>query len=203
MTRPSDEALVERLQQGDTDALDALYQRYSKKLYVFCAYTLPAHLSLDPQDAVQEVFLRVIKGAATFKPQKASFRTWLFRIARNHCFDLMRRQRRFKFIPIGRGPKTGDELERTVPEEALVDPQTDLEKSAVQGALMEALRDCIEKLDKKDEKQAIILYYLGDKVYREIGEILGESTSMARNRVRAAQEKVKECLEHRGFHAVY
>ncbi|MBC8231364.1 hypothetical protein H8E77_17570 [bacterium] len=44
-----------------------------------------------------------------------------------------------------------------------------------------------------------MLYYIDNKSYREIGRILGKSTSMARNRVKSAQEKVKQCLERKGI----
>ena len=72
----------------------------------------------------------------------------------------------------------------------------------MRASVMEAVRDCINKLENEDERQAIVLYYLGDKVYKEIGEILGKSTSMARNRVKSAQDKVRRCLERKGIHSI-
>jgi DNA-directed RNA polymerase specialized sigma24 family protein len=72
----------------------------------------------------------------------------------------------------------------------------------MRASVVQAVRDCIQELDHPDEKQAIVLYYLGDKVYREIGDVLGKSTSMARNRVKAAQDKVPRCLERKGIDAV-
>jgi RNA polymerase sigma-70 factor (ECF subfamily) len=197
----TDEQLVERLQGGQAGALDQLYARYAKKLHVFCSYNARSD-RLDPEDLVQDVFLRVIKSAHTFDPGKASFRTWLFRIARNRCIDANRRERIIRFIPIGRKPERAGSQDQLEVEDALVDQSADVASSVMRASVVQAVRDCIEELDHQDEKQAIVLYYLGDKVYREIGDVLGKSTSMARNRVKAAQDKVRRCLERKGINAV-
>lgn len=201
MNQLTDEQLVERLQGGQAGALDQLYARYAKKLHVFCSYNARSD-RLDPEDLVQDVFLRVIKSAHTFDPGKASFRTWLFRIARNRCIDANRRERIIRFIPIGRKPERAGFQDQLVVEDALVDQGADVASSVMRASVVQAVRDCIDELDHQDEKHAIVLYYLGDKVYREIGEVLGKSTSMARNRVKAAQDKVRRCLERKGINAV-
>jgi RNA polymerase sigma-70 factor (ECF subfamily) len=205
MHRLTDEQLIERLQQGQTGALDQLYARYAGKLYAFCYAT--TH-SANSEDLVHDVFIRVIKACHTFNPQKASFRTWLFRIARNHCIDVSRRKKRFRFIPFGDSAAGSDDGKGTVDEEslaedAIVHQGESVESAVISSSIMEAVRDCIDELEQQDEKQAILLYYLGDKVYREIGEMLGKSTSMARNYIKSAQEKVKRCLEGKGIHSAY
>ena len=70
-----DEQLLLNIRDGLGPALDELYRRYAKKLYVFInrVSNLP-----DPEDAVQDVFIRIIKKAASFDPAKASFQTWVF-----------------------------------------------------------------------------------------------------------------------------
>ncbi len=66
MDRLTDEQLMERLQQGQTDALDKLYGRYANKLYAFCYNTTRSKNPQDAEDLVQDVFIRVIKAAHTF-----------------------------------------------------------------------------------------------------------------------------------------
>ncbi len=73
-----------------------------------------------------------------------------------------------------------------------------VEEALINASVIEAVRECIDELQNDQEKHAIVLYYMAEKVYREIGEILGKSTSMAKNRVRSAQDKVKRCLERKG-----
>jgi RNA polymerase sigma-70 factor (ECF subfamily) len=193
----TDEQLMEQLQQGNAGALDELYRRHARSLYVLCRNLAPA--SHDPEDLVHDAFLRVIKSAHTFDPQRASFRTWLYRIARNRCIDVARRASLIRFLPIG-GRAEGDaRREETATEDVLVDERQDVELLVAQADAMDAVRDCIDRLEHRDEKLAILLYHLSGMVYREIGEVLGKSTSMARNRVKAAQRKVKQCLENKGI----
>jgi RNA polymerase sigma-70 factor (ECF subfamily) len=193
----TDEQLMGQLQQGNAGALDELYRRHARGLYVFCRNLAP--VSHDPEDLVQDVFLRVIKSAHTFDPQRASLQTWLYRIARNRCIDVARRASLIHFLPIGRRAESDERRQETVPEDVLVDERQDLEALAAKADAADAVRDCIDRLEHRDEKQAILLYYVSGMVYREIGEVLGKSTSMARNRVKAAQEKVKQCLESKGI----
>lgn len=197
MTGLTDEQLMEQLQQGDARALDELYRRHARGLYAFCRNLAPA--SHDPEDLVQDVFLRVIKSAHTFDPQRASLRTWLYRITRNRCIDVARRASLIRFLPIGRRAEADEGREEILPENILVDESQDVESLVARADTIDAVRECIGQLEHQDEKQAILLYHLSGMVYREIGEVLGKSTSMARNRVKAAQEKVRQCLESKGI----
>ncbi len=202
MTPLTDEHLMQQLQQGRTGALDQLYSRYARKLYVFCAHATTASSSVAAEDLVQDVFLRVIKSAQTFDPRRASFRTWLFRIARHRCIDIGRRQGLIRFVPLLSGAESGEQPDTIVAEAELGMAEPSAEEPLMHSAVVQAVRDCIQRLDNADERQAVLLYYLGGKVYREIGEVLGESTSMARNRVKAGQEKVRRCLEGKGIDGV-
>ncbi len=53
----TDEQLMEQLKKGERDVINELYRRYSKKLYAFCYNITHAK---DPEDLVQDVFVRVI-----------------------------------------------------------------------------------------------------------------------------------------------
>jgi RNA polymerase sigma-70 factor (ECF subfamily) len=153
------------------------------------------------EDLVQDVFLRVCKSAHTFDPRRASCRTWLFRIARNRCIDVMRRAGRVRMLPILDRSQSEGEGGASVPESILVDERQDPERDAVRASILEALRACIEALSDESERQALLLYYLGGKVYREIGQILGRSTSTAKNRIQSARDALKRCLEAKGIDA--
>lgn len=188
-----------QIQGGRIDALDELYRRYARRLYVFCLYTTRGIEDSDPEALVQDVFMRVIQSADTYNPRKGSVCTWIFRIARNRCIDVIRQRRRIKLVPIGGQEDPDDDEEKSIPEEALADQETNVENSVERDALIVAVRDCIHKLEREHEKQALLLFYMGGKVLREIAAILGKSTSTAKNWVEAAQEKVKRCLENKGF----
>lgn len=194
----TDERLMELLKRGETRALDELYRRHARKIFAFFRSVTAFRNPQDCEDAVHDVFMRVVRGAEGFDPSKASFRTWMSRIARNHSIDLMRRHERTRTVAIGDPSEVDDYGDDVIPEFRLADKGAGPEAEFVRRSTARAVRDCVGEIDNPDERQAIVLYYLYDKVYREIAEILGESTSMARNRIKAAEAKVKDCLERKG-----
>jgi RNA polymerase sigma-70 factor (ECF subfamily) len=189
---------MELLKRGKTRALDELYRRHARKIYIFFRSAAGLRRHQDCEDAVHDVFIRVIRGADGFDPSKASFRTWITRIARNLSIDVMRRGERSKTVPIGTAAEVDTFEARVISEDMLQDQGPGPEDQYVKNATAKAVRDCIDELQHPQERQAIVLYYLYDRVYREIAEMLGESTSMARNRIKAAQAKVRDCLEGKG-----
>jgi RNA polymerase sigma-70 factor (ECF subfamily) len=181
VTADTDEHLLEQVTVGRSEALDELYRRYARKLYVFCATAVS---SRHPEDLVHDVFARVIETAHQFDPRKAPFRTWLYRIAYNRGIDVIRREKRVTMVSL--------EQEKDPPVDAGV------ETSAMKSDLVAGVRHCLQELKKEREREALTLYYLSGKVFREIGEIFDISTSMAQKLVRLAREKMKRCLERSG-----
>jgi RNA polymerase sigma-70 factor (ECF subfamily) len=192
----TDEQLVEQVKKGKTRALDELYRRYAKPLYAFCANMTR---SKDPEDIVHDVFMRVLERIDNFNPQKALFRTWIFRITRNRCIDLTRREKNIAMISLEKNARQNANEGGATLKDTIADGRENVERVLTRVSEIEAVRECINELKHEEERQAIVLYYIVGKVYREIGETLGKSTSMAKNYVKSAQEKVKCCLERKGF----
>ena len=86
-----DEELVRRVARGDERALAELYDRYSRPVYATGVRLLGDEQLAE--ELVQDAFVRVWRGAASFNPARASFSTWLYRVARNRATDLDRRRR--------------------------------------------------------------------------------------------------------------
>lgn len=188
----TDEQIVQLLREGQADAADELYKKHAKSLYVYLSHVLNV---ANPEDAVHDIFVRVIEKAHQFNPKKASFRTWLFRIAHNHAINLFRREKLVKFQSLeqnigfdegGKGLSLG---------ETLADETQNIEKSSV----ILAVRECIGKLKKEIERQAIVMYYLFGKNYEEISGVFGKSISAVRKYVLTAGEKIRNCLEAKGI----
>lgn len=90
MKEPED-ALLERCRRGDDAAFAQLMAEQQD--YV---YTLVRRILRDPEEAAdltQEIFLHVWQGLPLFRGE-ARFRTWLYRIAVNHCLNRLRQKRR-------------------------------------------------------------------------------------------------------------
>jgi RNA polymerase sigma-70 factor (ECF subfamily) len=89
--RAGDEDLIGLVAGGDERALSELYDRYSRPVYA-TGMRLLGDTQLA-EELVQDAFTSVWRSAASFDPSRASFATWLYRIARNRATDLDRRRR--------------------------------------------------------------------------------------------------------------
>ena len=86
----SDATLLEQLaSEPSGDSLRALYRRYGGELYGF-AFNALGDRGLA-EEVVQDTFTSVWRHAAEFDPERGSFRTWLYGVARNRIVDLRRR----------------------------------------------------------------------------------------------------------------
>ena len=83
--------LLKRAVAGDTDAFADLVDRYAGRLYGVCFSILGNHA--DAQDCVQEAFLKAFRTMQRFH-FGSSFYTWIYRIAANTCYDLLRHNQR-------------------------------------------------------------------------------------------------------------
>lgn len=82
--------LVERA-RTNSEAYAELYMSHVGAVYLYLRTYAPSED--DAADLTQHVFLRAFEALPNYRGQEASFRTWLFRIARNAATDHFRRQR--------------------------------------------------------------------------------------------------------------
>ena len=79
--------LISRARAGDADAFRALTEPHRRELQVHC-YRMLGSLQ-DAEDALQDTLLNAWQGLAGFE-ERASMRTWLYRIATNRCLNALR-----------------------------------------------------------------------------------------------------------------
>jgi RNA polymerase sigma-70 factor, ECF subfamily len=90
----SDEELMVMFAAGTLEAFDMLYDRYRHRLYRFARSCLVSVSSAE--DAVQDVFMRVIRSATQYRPGH-SFKSWVFQIAANCIRDINRIERKMLY----------------------------------------------------------------------------------------------------------
>src|ERR1700753_1550168 len=83
--------ILANARQGDTDAFRVLVERHSRSLFRL-AFRMTGN-EQDAEDVVQESFLRAFKQLSKFD-ERASFGTWLYRIATNCSLDHVRARKR-------------------------------------------------------------------------------------------------------------
>jgi RNA polymerase sigma-70 factor (ECF subfamily) len=96
MTAP-EAVLIERAQGGDRDAFAALVERYQQRVGGYLFHLLgDRDLALD---LTQDTFVRAYTALGATRPGLA-VRPWLFRIATNLAYDVLRRRRRIAWVPL-------------------------------------------------------------------------------------------------------
>src|SRR5205085_4800354 len=86
MKHLSDQELMRIVQAGDYSPASEIYERYSGRIYNFAFRFL--RNSEAAEDAVQEVFVKMMKHASQFHGD-AKLSTWLFSITANWCRDYL------------------------------------------------------------------------------------------------------------------
>jgi RNA polymerase sigma-70 factor, ECF subfamily len=112
LTGAGDETLVRSAQRGDTEAFAGLVDEHQRFVYNLALRALgdPA----EAEDVSQEAFVRAWQALPNFRGQ-ARFRTWLYRIVTNLCYNRLPRLRRDLSA-------LGDEVAEAVPDEVWADP---------------------------------------------------------------------------------
>jgi RNA polymerase sigma-70 factor (TIGR02960 family) len=81
------EQLLTRARGGDTEAFGELVGPYRRELHVHCYRILGS--TQDAEDVLQETLLAAWRALSEFE-ERASVRSWLYRIATNHCLNAVR-----------------------------------------------------------------------------------------------------------------
>src|SRR5262245_33635880 len=85
--RNADLELAGRIRSGDGTAFETLYQQHAPRLYNL-AYRM-AGTATDADDLLQDIFLLAYRKVGSFRGE-SSLGTWLYRLAMNHCLDVLR-----------------------------------------------------------------------------------------------------------------
>jgi RNA polymerase sigma-70 factor (ECF subfamily) len=136
----------------------------------------------DAEDAVQETFLKVQRGIASFRGQ-SSFVTWTFRILVNTCHDARRSRLRKKEVA------ANDEQQR---DDAA--PRPELCASVAHPSLRLALERALAKLTRH-QRDVFLLYEVEGFRHSEISSMLEISEAASKNTLFQAKKNLRQMLE--------
>jgi len=187
--RLSDEILVSQVAQGNSDALETLYDRYAS-IILGLSFKVTGDRSMA-EDVLQETFWRVWKSAATYQSQRGTFTSWLFRIARNLAVDAYRRQN-----------VRPQALYRADANDPLVDeaPDADVDVAEQAQSILKnrQIGSALASLPRP-QRQVIELAYFYGMTRQEIAEATGEALGTIHTRARLALQKLREELDKEEF----
>lgn len=174
-SKADDETLVnEYLKSPKSLYFDLLYKRYKDKVYGKCLSMLD-DIELS-QDAVQEIFLKVLLNLATFK-KDSRFSTWLYSITYNYCIDVIRKEGKLNVEAID-DRKHND----------LLPDISDIEEQKLLQIKVDRLDTVLNTIPVRD-KSILLMKYQGDLSIKEISDIIGKSESAVKMTLKRAKEK--------------
>jgi RNA polymerase sigma factor (sigma-70 family) len=173
----SDEALLALIARNDDLALAELYSRHGR-----VAYGLAFRILRDDalaQDAVQEAFLGVWRGARRFSSEKAKPRTWVLTLVHRRAVDLVRREERRRTEPLSPQHEQADSASADQAEHL---------------ARREAVRGALRRLPP-EQREAIELAYYGGYTQSELAKRLGEPLGTIKSRMFAGLAHLRHALD--------
>lgn len=133
------------------------------------------------EDLTQEIFVKCYRSLHTFGG-KAKFRTWLWRIAANHCRDYLKSWYNRNVITSDYQPIYDSVPSESVEETIIQEEQDDQLAAAVMGLPV-------------DYREVIYLYYFEEMTIKEISSVIEVKENTIKTRLKKAKELLKQRLE--------
>ncbi|HVF91414.1 MAG TPA: RNA polymerase sigma factor [Blastocatellia bacterium] len=180
----SDEELLRLIIAGDEDAFATLYGRRQGGVYRFALHMSGSESIAD--DVTQEVFIVLMREAASYDSTKGSLSAYLYGIARNHVLRCLRRDR--LYVPIA---GESNDQEEPVPEQLIADndPLGDLTRSEA----IESVRQAVLALPPH-YREVVALCDLQEMSYVDAANALGCAVGTVRSRLHRARGLLTERL---------
>jgi RNA polymerase sigma-70 factor (ECF subfamily) len=167
---------VQEVLQGNKEAFAFIIDRYKQRIYAFI-YRICRNKH-DAQDWTQEVFIRAYRYLQSYRQDKP-FSAWIYKIAVNTCNTQLQKKKAYTRETIEEIPATNT---TDSPEEKIVN--------------CERKKELQQALDQLPEhyRMVIMLRYMDDLSYKEIGEILQLPMTTVQNHLHRARKQLQKHL---------
>lgn len=184
-TTITDEELMLRYRDGDLRAFEELYGRHRLGLYRFIAWRSPRADWVD--EIVQDSWANLHHARNRYQPD-ASFRTYLYQIARNRLLDLLRQQAPLLAADLGTGTDGRDVFD------ALADAAHDVVTPDAALSIKQRNDSLYQALDALpgEQKEALVLQQFSGMSLEEISAVVAAPVETVKSRLRYAMRKLRE-----------
>lgn len=178
MTQDPDAALMLAFQRGDAQAFRVLYERHARAMVAYChRFVRDAGRA---EELAQDVFVKLHRAAHRYSPS-ARFKTFLYRVATNHCLNELRRGEYAAREASPGAPGGDDAPDLDALPSPRASPQQELEATRLAGAVVKLLEGLPET-----QRAAFVLCRFEGLSYQEIAETLETSVSAVKSLVHRA-----------------
>jgi RNA polymerase sigma-70 factor (ECF subfamily) len=177
LTRLADEDLLMLVERGEADAFEVIYERHCK-----VAFSLAFRLLGDRQaaeDLVQDAFLAVWRGAASYASNRGSVRTWMLSIVHNRGVDRLRTA-----AAVSRRQDALEQVELRRPDEP------DAATLGIESVMASEVRDELGSLPQ-EQHEVLKLAYYGGFTHHEIADMLKLPLGTVKSRMRLGLERLR------------
>ena len=180
-----DGTTIARARGGDSEAFGVLVESHSRSVFKL-AYRMTGN-EQDAEDVVQESFLRAYRQLGKFD-ERATFGTWLYRIAMNCSLDLVRSRKRRSEQLAPADPEMDDPV-LSLPSH---DPSPD--RMAMSSEVREHVAAAMNELSAS-ERTAFVLRHFEGMCIEDVSRVLGCQPGAAKHSVFRAVQKLRRALE--------
>ena len=174
--RSDDELLKQFIQTSNQEILGQLYSRYVPLVYGLCLKYLQQ--TEDAEDAVNNIYEELT--LKIHKYQIVNFKTWLYSVAKNHCFQILRKEKNLIFEEIDTQIMESDEFEH------LLDVEEDRGKE-------NALNHCLTTLPE-EQRQCIVHFFFEECSYADIVVKTGFTLNKVKSCIQNGKRNLKICI---------
>ncbi len=178
MTQHSDNEIIKEVLKGNTHWFEQLVKKYETPLFIFVGNLIKN--THQTEDLVQDVFLSAFKHLKTFNPEKSRFSTWLYRIARNACFNELKKKKEI--------------VMETLPEPENTNVSHDPSTAVILKESFLELDKALNELDK-DERILFVLSEIKELSYQEVADIENIKLGTLKSRLYRAKTKIRKRLK--------
>ncbi|HJM88279.1 MAG TPA: sigma-70 family RNA polymerase sigma factor [Dehalococcoidia bacterium] len=171
------------LSEGEVEALERLYDRYSSLVFSIAVRVLTDRQLAE--DVTQEVFLRLWRRPWSYDPGRGKFRSWLMSVTRNRSIDERRR--------VVRRLRQEDRDDDGMPEIPAPGRFHDPQLEAVLADERRAVREAMTRLPPA-QREVIELAYFGGLTQVEVAALTGEPLGTVKTRIRLGIQKLRVAL---------
>ncbi len=169
----TEEELIEGCKNNKRQYQEALYRKYSRKIYGICLRY--ANSDMEAEDTMQEIFIKLFTKIDKYKPG-GSFEAWIKRVSINYAIEVYRKSKRLVFIESYEGTH-----------------ETSFDSSSIQKLSAEEITGLINQLPE-GYRMVFNLFAVEGYTHKDIAELMGISEGTSKSQFSRAKGHLVKML---------